>query len=394
LENIDIGGPNMIRAAAKNFKDVVVIVNPNKYAQVLRELKSRGDVSKETRSRLAIDAFKETAKYDWIIQKFLEKKETSPVSFPETLNLKYQKIQDLRYGENSHQKAAMYKEIEMDESCVINAEQLHGKKLSWTNVLDLNSALELVKEFEEPTVAIIKHMSPCGVACGSNIYDAFEKAHECDPLSAFGGIVACNRKIDLDTCKRMASFHFDSIITPSFDRAGLKLLKKRRAIRLLEAGKLSLKPRKYMDIASVNGGLLIQEHDSNLVEEKYEVVTKTKPSDRDLESLKFAWKVVKYVKSNAIVLVKGKRTVGIGPGQTSRIGSVKIAIKQAKDNVKNSFMASDGFFPFRDSIDEAVKSGIKAIIQPGGSIRDKKVIDAANEHGIAMVFTGLRAFRH
>jgi len=393
LENIDIGGPNMIRAAAKNFEGVVVIVNHERYEEVLEELKKKGDVSKETRSKLAIEAFKETAKYDWIIQKFLEKQEPS-ISFPETLNLKYHKIQDLRYGENPHQKAALYGEMKIDEPCVVNAEQLHGKKLSWTNVLDLNSALELVKEFEEPTVAIIKHMSPCGVACGSTIYDAFEKAYACDPVSAFGGVVGCNRNIDLDTAKSMVPAHFDAIIAPDFDRASLEMLKKRKSIRLLIAGKLPRSTRKYMGIVSVKGGLVTQEHDSNLVEEKYEVVTKVKPSSRELESLKFAWKVVKYVKSNSTVLVKGKRTVGIGTGQPSRVGSVKIAINNAGAEAKNSLLATDGFFPFRDSIDEAAKVGIKAIIQPGGSIRDKEVIDAANEHKIAMVFTGIRAFRH
>lgn len=394
LENIDIGGPNMIRAAAKNFKNVVVIVNPDRYDQVIEELKKKGDVSKETRSKLAIEAFKETAKYDWVIQKFLEKREIPSVSFSDTLNLKYQKTQDLRYGENPHQKAALYREMEIDESCVVNAEQLHGKELSWTNILDLNSALELVKEFEEPAIAILKHISPCGVACGSTIFDAFEKAYSCDPVSAFGGMVGSNRKIDLDTAKRMSSAHFDAIIAPDFDKAGLETLKKRKSIRLVKTGKLSRHSKKYMDIVNVVGGLIIQEHDSNLVEEKYEVVTKVRPSYRELESLKFAWKVVKYIKSNAIVLVKGKRTVGIGPGQASRVGAVKIAIDNAKNETKNSIMASDGFFPFRDSIDEAAKAGIKAIIQPGGSIGDKEVIGAANEHGIAMVFTGLRAFRH
>jgi len=394
LENIDIGGPNMIRAAAKNFKNVVVIVNPDRYDQVIEELKKKGDVSKETRSKLAIEAFKETAKYDWVIQKFLEKREILSVSFSDTLNLKYQKTQDLRYGENPHQKAALYREMEVDEPCVVNAEQLHGKELSWTNILDLDSALELVKEFEEPTIAILKHISPCGVGCGSTIFDAFEKAYGCDPVSAFGGIVGSNRKIDLDTAKRMSSAYFDAIIAPDFDKAGLETLKKRKSIRLVKTGKLSRHSKKYMDIVNIVGGLIIQEHDSNLVEEKYEVVTKVRPSSRELESLKFAWKVVKYVKSNAIVLVKGKRTVGIGPGQASRIGAVKIAIDNAKNETKNSIMASDGFFPFRDSIDEAAKAGIKAIIQPGGSIRDKEVIGAANEHNIAMVFTGIRAFRH
>jgi len=394
LENIDIGGPNMIRAAAKNFDSVVVIVNPDRYNEVLEELKSNGDVSRDTRSRLAIEAFKETAKYDWMIQKFLETQKLLPEDFPEMLNLKFKKTQDLRYGENPHQKAAFYKELEVNEPCVVNAEQLHGKNLSWTNILDLNTALELVKDFEEPTVAIIKHTSPCGVACGSTIFDAFEKAYASDPISAFGGILGSNRKIDINTARRMSSAHFDCIIAPDFDEDALPPLKGRKSLRLLKTGDFSHGHSKHFDIVNVVGGLVMQEHNSNPIEGNFRVVTKTKPSSQEMESLDFAWDVVKYVKSNGIVLAKGKRTVGIGLGQTSRVGAAKIAIENAKIEAKNSVLASDGFLPFRDTVDEAAKAGIKAIIQPGGSIRDKEVIDAANEHGIAMVFTGIRCFRH
>jgi phosphoribosylaminoimidazolecarboxamide formyltransferase/IMP cyclohydrolase len=391
LESIDVGGPNMIRAAAKNFENVIVIVNPKRYEEILKELKREGDVNREKRVALAIEAFKHTAKYDWIIQGFLERQLASLEKFPEVLSLKYRKVQDLIYGENPHQRAALYRVMNPEERGIIDAEQLHGRKLSWTNILDLNAALELVSEFEEPAVAIIKHTSPCGAACGSSIFDAYEKAYASDPKSAFGGIVGANKKIDLDTAKRMSSAHFDCIIAPDFDEDALEVLKQRKVIRLLRIDKPTY-ARKSVDIVNVGGGLLVQEHDSTDVNVR--VVTKVEPTPQQLESLLFAWKVVKYVKSNGIVLAKDKRTVGIGPGQTSRVDAVKIAIERAGEEVKGSVLASDGFFPFRDSIDEAAKAGIVAIIQPGGSIRDKEVIDAANEHGIGMVFTGMRAFKH
>ena len=393
LENIDIGGPNMIRAAAKNFENVVVVVDPKDYDAIIRELKEKGNVSKETRSRLATEAFRHTSKYDWIIHKFLEKSVSEPTEFPEMLNLTYKKIQDLRYGENPHQKAAFYKESDIKEPCVTNAEKLSGKELSWTNVLDLDSALELVKEFDEPAIAIIKHTSPCGVACGKDIFDAFEQAYSSDPLSAFGGIVGSNRKIDLTTAKRMSEYHFDAIIAPDFEGGALEILKKRNVLILMKTGKLNPSHIKHFDITSVIGGLMVQEHDSCPVKDAI-IVTEVQPSPKQMDSMMFAWKVVKHVKSNAIVLVKGKRTLGIGMGQTSRVDSVKIAIRKAGDETKGSIMASDGFFPFRDSIDEAAKAGVVAIIQPGGSVKDKEVISAANEHGIAMVFTGMRCFRH
>jgi len=393
LENIDIGGPNMIRAAAKNFENVVVVVDPKDYDAVIRELREKGNVSKEIRSRLAIEAFRHTSKYDWIIHKFLEKSVSEPTEFPEMLNLTYQKIQDLRYGENPHQKAAFYRESDIKESCVTNAEKLSGKELSWTNVLDLNSALELVKEFDEPAIAIIKHTGPCGVACGKDIFDAFEQAYSSDPLSAFGGIVGANRKIDLTTAKRMSEYHFDAIIAPDFEGGALEILKKRNVLILMKTGKLNRSHIKHFDITSVIGGLMVQEHDSCPVKDAM-IVTEVQPSPKQMDSMMFAWKVVKHVKSNAIVLVKGKRTLGIGMGQTSRVDSVKIAIRKAGDEAKGSVMASDGFFPFKDSVDEAAKAGVVAIIQPGGSVKDKEVISAANEHGIAMVFTGMRCFRH
>jgi phosphoribosylaminoimidazolecarboxamide formyltransferase/IMP cyclohydrolase len=392
LENIDIGGPSVVRSAAKNFENVVVITNPEKYSEILEELKEKGDVSKETRLKLAVEAFKLTAKYDWIIQKFLDKTITHS-SFPEVLTLTYKKVQDLRYGENPHQSAALYKELEVKRPSIIDAEQIHGKRLSWTNVLDLSTALEFVSEFSEPTVVIIKHTSPCGAACGSNIFDAYEKAYSSDPVSAFGGTVGANRKIDLNTAKSISSAFFDCIIAPDYDDDALEELKKRKFLRILKAGELTKGEQKYLDFVSIRGGLLVQEH-NYMPLEKVKVVSKVKPTQQQKESMFFAWKVAKYVKSNAIVLAKGKRTVGIGLGQTSRVDAVRIAIERSRGEAKGSVMASDGFFPFRDSVDEAAKAGIVAIIQPGGSIRDKEVIDAANEHGIAMVFTGIRCFRH
>jgi phosphoribosylaminoimidazolecarboxamide formyltransferase/IMP cyclohydrolase len=393
LENIDIGGPNMIRAAAKNFENVVVIVDPSRYDQILEELRTKGDVSIETRSMLAVEAFKKTSKYDWVIEKFLEKKVNVAPEFPDSLNLTFKKVQDLRYGENPHQKAALYRELEIKQPCITNAEHLHGKKLSWTNVLDLDTALELVKEFDEPAVAIIKHTSPCGAACGTNVFDAFEKAYAADPVSAFGGIIGANRKIDLDTARRMSSNHFDAIIAPDYDEDAMETLKKRKSLMLLRTGKLNIGSTKNLDIINVDGGLLVQEHNNTPLRD-VKIVTKVKPTPKELDTMFFAWKVVKYVKSNGIVLAKDRRTVSVGIRQTSRVDSVRIAIKRAGDEAKGSIMASDGFFPFKDSIDEAAKIGIVAIIQPGGSIKDKEVIDAANEYKIPMVFTGMRCFRH
>ena len=393
LENIDVGGPNMIRAAAKNFENVVVIVNPERYEEVLDELRENGEVSEKTRARLATEAFEYTAKYDWLVHKFLERESLAFGNFPEILNLRFHKIQDLIYGENPHQKAAFYKDPYVKEPCVANAEQLHGRKLSWTNILDLNVAIEIVKEFDEPTVTIIKHENPCGVACASSLVEAYEKAYASDPISAFGGVVGCNREIDFETGRLMAKAHFDCIIAPVYDARAFELLKKRKVLRLLKLGELRHESNKDLDMVKVRGGLLVQEHNSFPLR-RLKVVTEVKPTKKQIESLKFAWKVVKYVKSNGIVLAQNKETVGIGMSQPSRVDAVRIAIERAGRRARGSVLASDGFFPFRDSIDEAAKAGIKAIIQPGGSIRDKEVIQAANEHGISMIFTGIRAFRH
>lgn len=393
LENIDIGGPTMVRAAAKNFENVVVVVNPKRYDEIIEELKSSGDISKEKRSMLATEAFEFTSKYDTVINEFLQKRFGLSKDFPEVLSLKFKKIQDLRYGENPHQKAAFYQDLVIDEACITNAVQLYGKELSYTNILDLNTVLELVRGFDEPTVTIVKHTSPCGTASADSISEAFEKAYEGDPVSAFGGVIGLNKKVDLKTAEKISPMFFDCIIAPDYEEDALKILKEKKNLRILKSGELS-KGKKEKDIARVRGGLLLQEHDDFDVKDNLKFVTTKKPTSEQLESLLFAWKVVKYVKSNAIVVANGKQTVGVGNGQTNRVDSVKIALQKAGAKAKGSVLASDGFFPFKDSVEEAAKSGISAIIQPGGSLRDQESIDAANEHGIAMVFTGIRAFRH
>ena len=392
LEFIDVGGPTMIRAAAKNFKHVVVVTNPDQYDRVLEELK-KGGVSEKTRVELAIQAFKLTAEYDATIDEFLQK-HVGIKAFPDVFSLKFKKTQDLRYGENPHQEGALYKEFTVKEPCVAIAKQLHGKKMSYLNYMDANAAFELVKEFDEPTVAVIKHTSPCGVGCGKTVLEAFEKAYAADPISAFGGVVSCNRKIDVKAAKKISGIFFDVLIAPGYEKGALEFLKKRKNLRVLETGDSLATPKNY-DFTKVSGGLIVQDYDNLVLNEKdLKFVTKKKPTKEEVEAMLFAWKIVKYVKSNGIVLSKNKQTLGIGLGQTSRVGAVEIAIKQAGDKAKGCVMASDGFFPFRDAIDVAAKAGIVGIIQPGGSIRDKELIDAANEHGIAMVFTGVRAFKH
>ncbi|HIH36651.1 MAG TPA: bifunctional phosphoribosylaminoimidazolecarboxamide formyltransferase/IMP cyclohydrolase [Methanocellales archaeon] len=308
-----------------------------------------------------------------------------------SLTLRFEKIQDLRYGENAHQKAVFYRDPDFKGACVANAIQLHGKMLSFNNIVDLDAALEFVKEFERPAVAIIKHTNPCGTACSDNITHAYKKAHASDPLSAFGGIIALNRECDLETAKEITSTFVEAIIAPSYSDDALKTLKQKENLRVLGGGDLTKTTEK--DMKKVVGGLLVQDRDmldvSNLT-----IVTEQKPSEEEMKTLLFGWKVVKHVKSNAIVLASDEQTVGVGAGQMSRVDAVEIAIKKAGERAQRSCMASDAFFPFRDGIDVAAKAGITAIIQPGGSIRDEEVIHAANEHNIAMVFTGMRHFKH
>ncbi len=311
------------------------------------------------------------------------------MSEKEHLNLSFEKVQDLRYGENPHQKAIFYRDQGFKGTCVANAAQLHGKGLSFNNIVDLDAALEMVKEFEKPAAVIVKHTNPCGVACGETILEAYQKAHACDPMSAFGGIVALNRECDVETAKEITSVFKEAVITPDYDEKALKILKQKRNLRLLRAGELTKTAGK--DMKKVVGGLLVQDMDVVDVD-ALKIVTAREPTDEEMVSLSFAWKVAKHVKSNAIVLAKDGRTIGIGAGQMSRVDSVEMAVKKA--GKRGCVLASDAFFPFRDGIDAAAEAGITAIIQPGDSIRDEDVIAAANEHDMAMVFTGIRHFKH
>ena len=408
IENVDIGGPTMIRAAAKNHKDVAVVVDPSDYHRIMEEMKkNNGSLSYETRFYLAKKVFQLTARYDGAISNYLGKIEDGMIKkdFPDTLTVQVEKIQDLRYGENPHQRAAFYREIvrstgeRIKGPCIAHAKQLHGKELSFNNILDLNSAIELAKEFHEPSCVIIKHNNPCGVAMSkAGLLDAYQKALSCDKVSAFGGIIAVNRIMDAKSAKEMSQLFLEAIAAPDFDEDALKILKDKKNLRLLEISEFTahIPEFKGYDLKKVNGGLLVQTADIESAQD-LKTATKRGPSDAELEDLLFAWNVCKHVKSNAIIFAKDTQTVGIGAGQMSRIDSTRIGIMKAKDaglEVKGSVMASDAFFPFRDNVDRAAEAGVTAIIQPGGSVRDEEVIKAADEHKIAMVFTGIRHFRH
>jgi len=410
IENIDIGGPTMVRAAAKNHKDVTIVVNAADYGRVLAEMEANeGSLTYKTRFDLAIKAFEHTAEYDGMIANYFGARIDATdceddcghehSEFPRTFNVQVSKKQDLRYGENSHQSAAFYVENDIQEASVSTATQLQGKALSFNNIADTDSALECVKEFEEPACVIVKHANPCGVAIGDDILAAYDRAFKTDPTSAFGGIIAFNRELDAKTAQAIVDRQFvEVIIAPTVSDEAKDIVSAKKNVRLLACGDWAGQLTDGYDFKRVNGGLLVQERDFGMVEvEDLQVVTKLKPSEDELRDLMFCWKVAKYVKSNAIVYCKDGMTVGVGAGQMSRVYSAKIAgIKAADENleVAGSVMASDAFFPFRDGIDAAAEAGIKAVIQPGGSMRDQEVIDAADEHGIAMVFTGMRHFRH
>ena len=391
IEQIDIGGPTMLRSAAKNFEDVVVVCNPAKYNEVLEALKKE-DVPRDLRLLLAKEVFNHTAHFDTVISNYMEG--IGKKRFPQHLEIAFQKVQDLRYGENPHQYASFYKEAIMFEPCVSNTKQLHGKQLSYNNIIDINDALELVKDFDEPTAAIIKHTNPCGVASAKTIDEAYKSAQEADPMSAFGSIVALNRNCTIGVAEIISKLFVEVVICPKFEKDALELLMQKKNIRLLETGELKQTEKGY-DMRKVVGGILVQTRNtSKLDPKKLKVVTKKNPTDQELEDMMFAWKVNKHVKSNSIVFAKNKIAVGVGAGQMSRVDSSIIAGRKAGDRAKGAVMSSDAFFPFRDGVDEAVKAGVTAIIQPGGSIRDQEVIDAANEQGIAMVFSGIRLFKH
>ncbi|MCT4619306.1 MAG: bifunctional phosphoribosylaminoimidazolecarboxamide formyltransferase/IMP cyclohydrolase [Marinisporobacter sp.] len=393
IENIDIGGPTMLRSAAKNHKDVAVICNPDDYDSIIEELEKERSVSYDTKYKLALKVFEHTAHYDALIANYLRKQIDG--DYPEVLTMTYEKVQDLRYGENPHQKAVFYKEVGKNEGSLVEGKQLHGKELSFNNINDTNGALELLKEYKEPTVVAVKHTNACGVGTGYDIYDAYLKAFECDPVSIYGGIIAANRTIDKRTAEEINKIFVEIVIAPSFDEEALDILKSKKNIRLIELSNIDKKQQiDRVDMKKVNGGLLIQDNNHELYGEELKVVTERIPTDKEMEDLKFAWKVVKHIKSNGIVLAKDGQTVGIGPGQVNRIWAVENAIKQANVPVKGSVMASDAFFPFSDCVEAAAKEGVTAIIHPGGSIRDQLSIDMANKYGIAMVFTGMRHFKH
>jgi len=409
IENIDIGGPTMVRAAAKNHKDVTIVVNAQDYARVLAEMDvNDGSLVYQTRFDLAIAAYEHTAAYDGMIANYFGKmlpvhgsNETASVEkqkFPRTFNSQFIKKQDLRYGENSHQDAAFYVEANPEEASVSTAKQIQGKALSYNNIADTDSALECVKEFEEAACVIVKHANPCGVAIGDDILAAYNSAYATDPTSAFGGIIAFNRELDAETAEAIVSRQFvEVIIAPSISEAAAQIVAAKPNVRLLVCGQWTTQTT-GLDYKRVNGGLLIQDRDQGKVQaDELKVVTKRQPTDAEMRDLQFCWKVAKYVKSNAIVYVKNSMTIGVGAGQMSRVYSAKVAGIKAADEgleVAGSVMASDAFFPFRDGLDAAAAAGITAVIQPGGSMRDNEVIAAADEHNIAMVFTGMRHFRH
>ncbi len=390
IENIDIGGPSMIRSAAKNFKFVGIVTGPSQYKKVMEELKKNKKLSEKTREELAAKAFALTASYDSLISNYFA--EFSEV-FSEKLSLSFEKISSARYGENPHQKAAVYADALKTKGNLTAIEILNGKEMSFNNYFDADSALSLAKEFSEPCAVIVKHANPCGVATAGKLEDAFEKALDCDKESAFGGVIALNKKVNLETAKKITAFFNEIVLAPDIDSNALEELKTKKNLRVIKVNNFSAE-QKGFDLKRIKGGLLVQEFDAKQVKEKeLKVVSKKKPLEQKLKDLLFAWKVVKFVKSNGIVIARNNATVGLGIGQTSRVKAVKIALGQAKEKLEGSVLASDGFFPFADSI-QALPSEIKAVIEPGGSIKDKEVIAAADKKGIALVFTGTRHFRH
>lgn len=395
IENIDIGGPTMIRAAAKNYQDVAVVVDPADYETVLTEYKANGEVSKETKFELAYKVFEHTASYDTLISTYL-RKQIGKELFPNNLSLTFEKVQDMRYGENPHQLGVFYKEIGNVDGTLAAAKQLHGKELSYNNINDTNGALDLVKEFDEPTVVASKHANPCGVGSGKDIYEAYMRAYESDPVSIFGGIIAANREIDAKTAEEMHKIFLEIIIAPSFTPEAVEILSQKKNLRLLELPTISQKPDiNAFDMKKVMGGLLVQQRDVELFhEEEWTVVTEKQPTAQEIEDMKFAWKVVKHTKSNAIAIAKDNMSLGAGPGQTNRIMAARIALDYAGERAKGASLASDAYFPFPDCVEAAAKAGITAIIQPGGSRNDQLSIDECNKHGIAMVFVGMRHFKH
>lgn len=392
IENIDIGGPSMLRSASKNYRFIPVLCDPADYDQVLEEIEAYGETTPETREKLAAKVFRHTARYDAMIADYLTKK--TGETFPESMTITFDKVQDLRYGENPHQRAAFYKGMNPQYS-LANATQLHGKELSYNNIQDGNAAIEILKDFSDSPAAVgLKHMNPCGVGIGKTINEAWDKAYEADPVSIFGGIVALNRPVDKELAEKLSKIFLEIIIAPAFDADALEILERKKNIRLMVLD-TTLEPNNNLKYTNVSDGLLVQDMDTHQVKvEDLKCVTNRKPTPEEIEQLLFGWKVVKHVKSNAIVLVKDNMTIGVGAGQMNRVGAAKIAIEQAGEKARGSIMASDAFFPMPDTVEEAAKAGVTAIIQPGGSIRDQDSIDACNQYGIAMVTTGVRHFKH
>ena len=400
IENIDIGGPTMLRAAAKNYQDVAVVIDPKDYEIVLRELKEQKEVSLDTKFYLMQKVFMHTANYDAMIAQYL-KKERNDESFPETLTMTFEKVQDMRYGENPHQKAAFYREVGKQVGSLVDAIQLNGKELSFNNINDTNGALELLKEYEEPTVVACKHGNPCGVGSAPTLFEAWKKAYEADKVSIFGGIVTLNREVTKEIAKEMASIFLEVIVAPSYTEEALDILKVKKNVRVLQLDNIQTPQNATAyDLKKVNGGLIVQNIDSQLmIEDEMKVVTNAQPTKEQMEDLLFAFKMVKYVKSNGIAIAKNKQSIGIGPGQVNRIWATQQCFEHAKELIseeatKGAVLASDAFFPFDDCVEAAHKAGITAIIQPGGSVRDQDSIDKCNKYGIVMIFTGMRHFKH
>jgi len=389
LENVDIGGPTMIRSAAKNMGWVCVAVDPLEYSTIADELHSNGQISFETRRKFSSKAFGRMAQYDTIIHNYLKEEKLS-----NDFSLTFKKHSEMRYGENPHQPAAAYQILEDRSNNILNAKMHQGKKLSYNNIMDADAALACLKEFDQTACVVVKHANPCGVAIGHDLLDVYNRAFNADNLSAFGGIIALNRICTEDVAKAINNVFVEIALAPSYDKNALTILSKKKNLRVLEIGEISKREPK-LEVRNIDGGILVQENDTSILKREHlNTVTNIVPTERDLDNMIFGWKVLKHVKSNGILIVKDNVTVGVGAGQVSRVDSVEVAIRKSGNNISGSILCSDAFFPFRDSIDKISEVGINAVIQPGGSVRDQEVINACNEHGIAMVFTGKRCFKH
>jgi len=393
IGNIDIGGPTMLRSAAKNYQDVAVVIDPADYGTIINELKQSNNISLSTKFNLAYKVFEHTASYDAMIAEYMRKQ--LGLSFPDTLTVTFEKQQDLRYGENPHQDAVFYREMGSLDGTLAGATQLHGKELSYNNISDTNGALELLREFTDITYVGVKHANPCGVGSADNGYDAWKKAYDADPVSIFGGIVVTNTTVCEKVAQDISKIFIEIVVAPDYTEKALEILKKKKNIRLLKLPTINCTiSSTTWDLKKIAGGILVQDMDLDLISQELEFPTKAKPTNEQMNDLMFAWKIVKHTKSNGIAIAKGLQSVGIGPGQVNRIWATEQAIEHGGENTKGAVLASDAFFPFDDCVTVAAEAGITAIIQPGGSIRDEDSIKACDKAGIAMVFTGMRHFKH